>query len=743
MIRLVRRLDSLFRRGQHDAVLDEELQAHLHLAVEDLVADGWSREAAEREARLRLGNARAWRESAVDAWGWRWLHDVTGDLRVATRSLLRQPLFTATSTVSLALGLGANAAVFALAWHTSFGPLPFPDSPRLIRIFESNVGSGRPLTEVSPASTVAWATESTTIDALGIFGGSHLIFPEDDNGEPARYQSLSPGVLAALGTRPILGRIVLTDAERQPDEVLISYEYWQRRFGGDPGVINRLHHFADVASVPDRIIGVMPPGFRFLEPADIWAINPNPRPPIGRGYRSSRQNSVLARVRAGHTIAEATAEIARISENLARDFPDTHAGWTPVVRSLHETVVGDFSTVALLMVTAAGTVFLIGCANVAGLLLMRSISRRRELDMRHALGASRWRIVRLWLCEGVMIATASLTIGLTAASWVINGLSALAPASLPRIDEVTLSPPALLIGVVGFVGIVAVYALAPTLSPFMWSRAGSSGGWSRAVTPSTRGRNVLLAAQASFATVLFAGTVLFTAALLRLNAEPLGFDPSGVLSARIHASFAPNRRPWSEAAEYGRQLEEQVRSQPGVVAAALATAVPFEAPYEPLVYRVDGDPTDTRWNIVAEAASTGYLATLGLTLVEGHWFADQDAFTPEQLTNRSKPGADYSGVVTEATARALWPRESALNKRLIGGGLGAPIRIVGVVRDLKLAGADEVPVFRLFLPWRQVKCRRPARLSCLPRRQKRRPRLQRTSPSSPGHCALVRAFNVG
>ncbi|HUR20155.1 MAG TPA: ADOP family duplicated permease [Vicinamibacterales bacterium] len=672
-------------------------------AVMDALRHGAAQRLEERNRARRAasGSVRP-RKSVLNSVG-----DWAGDLRQSVRTLRHQPAFTLTAIATLTLGIGANAAVFALAWHTSFRALPYPDPDRLIRVFESNPGQNQPLSDVSPASLQAWAQQAKTLEAVGDFSPPRLIFPLDDNGELARYQSLSPGALAALGVRPILGRIVLTDAERQPDEVLISYEYWQRRFGGDPGVINRLHHFADVADDPERIIGVMPQGFQFLSAADIWAINQSyASGRVGRNYRATRQDSMVARVRSGHTVAEARAEIERISADLAREFPDTHTGWTPLVRTLHETVVGRFSTIARLLVAAACAVFFIACTNIAGLLLMRAAGRSQEVALRLALGGTRWRVVRLWLLEGLVVSAVSLAAGIAVARWLVKLLAVLAPASLPRLDQVTISWPVIVVGAIAAVGFVVVYALAPLAAGVMRANRAplKSGEGLRTVSGGGRWRAVLLGTQAALAVILLSGAVLLTAALQRLHAEPLGFEPRGVLSMQVTPHYSgTNRRPWAEAAEYGRMLEERLKAYPGVLQAAVTTGVPLDDNRIPAVFRVDGDFRAQPWGAIEHSASTGYLKTIGLTLVDGRWFTEDDAFTADQLNFGSKVGyADQAAVITESMARTLWPGQSAVGQRLLSlTGDPRPKRVVGVVKDFKFLGANEVPTFRMFIPWRQ------------------------------------------
>jgi putative ABC transport system permease protein len=666
-------------------------------AILDGVRHGIGERIESRQRQLRVSRDASPFARREGRTGGQW----AADLRYALRSLRRQPAFTLTAVATLTLGIGANAAVFALAWHTSFRPLPYPDPDRLIRIFESS--AAQPLAEVSPASLLAWVQRAKSIESIGDFGRSRVIFPLDDNGELARYQSLSPGVFAALGVQPILGRTVVTDAERQSDEVLISFEYWQRRFGGDTGVINRLHHFADVADSPERIIGVMPPGFKFLDEADIWAVNPShPRGPIGARFRSVRQYTPVARVRPGHTIAEATAELAQISADLSKEFPDTHAGWMPRVLTLHESVVGKFGLMATLLVGASAAVFLIACTNVAGLLVMRAAGRKHEVQLRLALGGSRWRIVRLWLFEGLAVSTVSLAAGILVARWLTRALSAAAPASLPRLEQVTISWPTIVVGATGALGFIIVYALAPLAAGVLGSKGtmllGASA--SRTVAGGGRGRGLLLGAQATLAAVLLTGTVLLTSSLQQLRDEPLGFDPSGVVAVRLSPHYPGTRRPWAQSAEYGRLLEERLKAHPAVVDAGVSTAVPLDDHAEPSLYTVPGDPSERRWGAIELAASPGFASTLGLSLTEGRWFTDSDAFSADVLTTSDK--SDQVAVITESMARSIWPGESPLGKRLISvAGDPHPKRIVGVVRDLKFYGANEVPTFRMFLPWRQ------------------------------------------
>jgi predicted permease len=665
-------------------------------ALVDSVRHGFARRLESGRRRRRWSRGSVMRSAG-------WLVDWTGDVRKTVRGLGRQPAFAMAAVATLTLGTGANAAVFALAWHTTFRPLPYRAPEQLVQVFEAHAAMPGRLSEVSPASLRAWAERVEAFEAVGTFGRSRVIFPADDNGAMARYQSLSPGVFAALGVRPLLGRVVLTDADRKPDEVVLSYEYWQRRFGGDPGVIDRLHRFADVGDDPERIIGVMPPGFMFLDRADIWAVNLSySHGTIGRSYRSLRQDSVLARVRPGRTAADAAAEVARVSSELAAEFPDTHAGWTPVVVTLHETVVGKYRAIALLLVAAACAVFLVACTNVAGLLVMRASSRRHEVSLRLALGASRWRVIRLWLFEGLVVAAISLVAGLLVARWLVGVLAAIAPASVPRLDQVVVSWPTIVVGAVAALAFVAVYAAAPLTAGVLAAGRVTTGGTSgtRTVAAGGRGRAVLLAAQSGLAVVLLTGAVLLSTSLQRLYEEPLGFDPSGVLSVRLSPYYAGNRRPWALSADMGRALEERLAQHQAVSHAAVATTIPLEDVSGDQVFRIEGDPSGQHWGAIQQSASPGYLDTLGLTLVEGRWFTRDDAFTADRLLVNDR--TDQVAVITETMARTLWPNESAVGKRLLSV-VGDPNakRIVGVVGDLKFQGANQPASFRLFLPWNQ------------------------------------------
>jgi predicted permease len=330
--------------------------------------------------------------------------------------------------------------------------------------------------------------------------------------------------------------------------------------------------------------------------------------------------------------------------------------------------------------------------------------------MRRALGASRWRIARLWLAEGVLIALASLAVGLTTAYWVAEALRAVAPSSLPRLDQLALSGPAIGLCAAGAAAVALTYALVPLI----WTGGFAHGARrdllahanSRLVNSGRHGRAVLLAGQAGLAAILLTYAVLFSSALERLHSEPLGFDPAGVLTVRLSPPYAGHRDPWPDAAEYGRQLEERLRQQPGVLQAAVATAIPLDEGIDPIgdpqdsgFFVVRGDPTETVWSAIWHSASAGYLETVGLTLTAGRWFDDSDAFTPAELSLRTR--REFVAVVTESMARTLWPDGSAVGQRLVGV-FGGGHRVVGVIRDLKFRGADEPADFRILVPWSEL-----------------------------------------
>jgi hypothetical protein len=288
---------------------------------------------------------------------------------------------------------------------------------------------------------------------------------------------------------------------------------------------------------------------------------------------------------------------------------------------------------ARLLVAAAAAVFFIACTNIAGLLLMRAAGRSQEVRLRLALGGTRWRVVRLWLLEGLVVSAISLVAGIAVARWLVKVLAVLAPASLPRLDQITISWPVILVGALGAIGFIVVYALAPLAAGVMNASrtALKSGEGMRTVSGGDRWRAILLGTQAALAVVLLCGAVLLAAALQRLHDTPLGFDPGGVLTMRVTPHYPGTRRPWAEAAEYGRMLEERLKAYPGVLQAAITTGVPLDDIRIPAVFKVDGDIREQPWGAIEHSASPGYLKTIGLALVDGRWFTEDDAFSAEQL----------------------------------------------------------------------------------------------------------------
>jgi putative ABC transport system permease protein len=327
------------------------------------------------------------------------LRGVRHELWLTLRGLARQPGFTAASIATLALGIGASTAIFSVAYGVSMRPLPYGHPDRLVRLYEANPANGQLEQDVSIGTFHAWREGAASIEAAALFGKSNVRFLSGRDSTPVTLASVSPGFFGVLGVRPIIGDDFKPESSytrfTAADEGIISYAAWQRLLGGRPDVIGQSLVFEGVGD-PDvyRIVGVMPEGFSFGPPVDMWRPSLLVELPIGARIRLWRYDGMIARLRPGASIDQARAELAAISDTLARDYPKSNGGWTVTARSLHDSVVGDFGRATWMLLASVGVVLIVTCLNVGGLLTARAVARRRETAVRVALGAGTLRLLR-------------------------------------------------------------------------------------------------------------------------------------------------------------------------------------------------------------------------------------------------------------------------------------------------------------------------------------------------------------
>ena len=618
------------------------------------------------------------------------------DLRFAARYLLKRPAFTLIAVAALALGLGANTAIFSVVNAVLIRPLPFPASDELVVLWSHNPAETPEREQLSADDFLDWRARSTTLSGMAAWLYWGLSMTGTGEPEDVTVARVSPNMFGILGVQPARGRTFLPEEEQLGREkvVILSHSFWAQRFGSDERIVNRTIH---LDGKPYTVVGVMPPAFQFPDDSDVRMWVPLAFTPSDRRHRTQRMFYVLARRAPGMTMDRVTSELRTITSALAADHPATNKGWTVLVDDAKDVTIGENREPLLVLLGAVGFVLLIACANVANLFLARAADRQREIAVRIALGAERSRVIRQLLAESLLVAAAAGALGLLIAMWGIDLLSRLDPGHLPQWNEIRIDG-----GVLLFTGLAVLFTtfgagLAPAIHASRPDLALSlKEGTTSAMLAGIRARlrHVLVVAEVAMAIVLLVGAGLLIRSFQRLQSVDPGFDPSRLLVATV---FLPDTRYAEDAkqAAFFADLLQRVRSVPGVRSAGAVTALPMEptgidhdipAQFErfPLPVGAD-DEVDFR------IASDGYFATMGIPLVDGREFTVRD-------DARATPVA----IINRVLASRLPAGERAVGQRLLWGDGGSALEIVGVVDGIRHRGLDAQPRPELYVPYQQL-----------------------------------------
>ena len=611
------------------------------------------------------------------------------DFRHAVRVLRKTPVFTLVVIFTLALGIGANTAMFSVVNAVLLQDLPFAEPSRVVDINEYS--NDRP-TAIAPANFVDWRRMARSFEAMAVYR-SRTYNVATGSGEPERLPGAqtSSTYFDVLGVTPILGRaFTRDDAEPGRSTVVISYGLWQRRFGGSD-VVNRTIR---LDGEPFTVVGVMPPGFNFPQEAEFWTAAAYDLPPGGGGDpRENRGGHYLrgvARLQSGVSLEQANAELATITEQLKAQHPDTNTNFTTRATSLQERLVGSARTPLLILLGAVGCVLLIVIANVANLMMARATVRARELAIRAAIGANRRTLIRQLLTESVVMAAAGGVLGVLLAFWGVDLILALEPGEVPRVTPITVDATALMFamalslvtGILFGVG-PAWQASRPHLqSTLKDATRGTTGEGSRQLA-----RMGLVLAEVAISLVLLVGAGLLFRSLTTLLDVPLGFTTSGVMTMQVAPTGESYRAPGHYISYWDRVLES-VRAVPGVKAAALSGSAPMASGMSVLAFQIAGRPElpmhQSPLSHVLEV-SPGYFTTLGIPVLRGREFTAQDAVESPRAV-----------VINEAMARREFHDQEALGQRVAFGpgpdGEQRWLEVVGVVGNVRQYRADEAPV---------------------------------------------------
>ena len=632
------------------------------------------------------------------------------DLRFAVRGLARSPGFTAIAVLTLALGIGANTAIFSVVYSVLLRPLAYAEPEQLISIRAGFSGNG--LKDI-PASQPEYQDYLKEVSALQDLAA---IYPININltglGEPQRIQAavVSDNYFRLLGVEPALGRdfTPADDGGRIGYVIIISHELWRQRFGADPGILGKTVRLDDD---PMTIVGIMPSGFRHVlesgaSPMEVWAPialdNPDPN---FFNQRNARVYDLIGRLRPGRTVKDASAELEVLTTRLRERYPQAYPagqGWHPVAEPLAEQVVGDVRPALLVLLGAVGFVLLIGCANVANLLLARATARQREIAVRTALGGSRTRLVRQLLTESLVLAAVGGGLGLILAAWGASALGRLVALYLPRAGEIELSLPVLgftafliLLTGVGFGLIPALQASRPDLQGVLKDAArGSSAG-----APRTRMRAALVVAEVAIALMLLAGAGLLLRSFQRLMAVEYGFDPQRLLTLQVWLPVPNDNakgRFFTQEQRRGfyQRALAAVRGVPGVRDAALTSRLPLRG-RGGIGFAIEGRPTPADQPLPSaelRMVSPNYFAAMGIPLLAG-----------EGLPELADSASNGKVVVNRTLAEKYWPGEDPIGRRIrIFGPEGPWVSVTGIVGDVRQMGLAEPPREELYLSYKAV-----------------------------------------
>ncbi len=616
------------------------------------------------------------------------------DLRYGFRMMVKNPGSTLVAILALGLGIGANSAIFSVVNAVLLRPLRYKDPSSLMAVWNTKLSRGIFQEQVSPPDYRDWTEEQRVFEQIAALREQPAVLTGAQLPERVETAVISPSAFELLGVKPALGR-TFSSAEAEPgrDRVaLLSYGFWQRRFGGDPGIVGR-NIIVDGSSL--AIIGVMPREFRLLDtPSELWIpYTLDAKELSQRGFRTLR---VIGRLKAGVSRERAAAEMRSISARLEQAYSDTNAGYSTKVVPLREQLLGDIGPTLWTLLGAVVFVLLIACANVANLLLARAGSREKEIALRTALGANPVRLLRQLLTESVLLGLAGGLLGLALAAWGISMLEQIGPSSLPRLDEVTIDWRVLAFTLAVSVLTGIVFGLAPALSSVRYdlnsilktSGRGTTGSRSRA-----RWRNALVVSEIASCVVLLAGAGLLIRSFARLASVDPGFRPDHVLTMQI--ALPETRYSGQKIALFYQQLLARLQALAGMQYAGIARNLPMSGADASLNFVLENRPVESsaeQSRAKYRAASADYFEALGIPRVRGRYFDRTDgAKTPAVV------------IINNTMARRFWPGEDPVGKRMKAGFDGSQwCTIVGIVGDVKHTGLDAATNAEMYYHYLQI-----------------------------------------
>lgn len=699
---LLRKFRALFRSHKLEAEMSEEMRAHLDLQTERNIAAGMNPDEARYLAQRQFGNVASIQEQARDGRGWVWLEQLRQDIRYALRFLRKSPGFTATVVLTLALGIGANSAIFSVVNGVLLKPLAYHEPQRLVTLLHEGKWP------VAPADFLDWRAQNHSFEKMAAAEWWGATLTGTERAEAVPGIRFGEGMFELLGVAPLFGR-TFQPQDFKPDAtrvLVLGYGLWQRRFGGDKNILRRS---VRLGGETYTVVGVMPENFLF---APFWATAAEMAAPLRFASQNPSRNRnslrVFARLKPGVSIEKSQAEMNAICRQLAQAYPETNTGRTVRVESLLDKTVGEVRGSLRLLTGAVVCVLLIACANVANLLLARSSVRRKEMAVRSALGASRGRIIRQLLTESALLAGGGGALGFAFGYFAVTGIklllaagSASVRAHMPRLDDIAMNSTTLFFTLAVVVVTGLVCGLVPTLQSARRAEQDALQEDGRGTTAGRTGkrvRNLLVVAEIALALILLTGAGLLLRSFGQVKAIDPGFEQNGVLSMIVSLEGQPAMVGKKREAFY-REMTEKIGALPGVISASATNHLPLTGDQWACPFTIEGRPlpkAGERSAVIYRVTRVGYFETMKISLSRGRDFSAEDA-------------VDAPGVVmiNEQLARKYWSEKDPVGQRV---SLDDPnegenrkwLTIVGVIRNVRQAGWIREASDEVYVPFAQT-----------------------------------------
>ncbi|HEY6403423.1 MAG TPA: ABC transporter permease [Blastocatellia bacterium] len=716
--RLKTALQSLLRKSQAESELNEELRYHIDQQTEQNIRMGMNPEEARSAARKAFGGVEQAKERSRDARGMRWLEDLWQDLRYGARMLMKNPGFTLVAVITLALGIGANTAIFSVVNGVLLRPLPYDEPERLLFVAEHGSSGGE--MGISYPNFIDWRARNRVFERIGFFNSGGYKLTAGGETENVSAGEVTADLFPALRVNAALGR-VFTDEDDKPGAapvVLLSHGLWQSRFGGNPEVVGK---GITLDGYLYTVIGVAPKEFSFPSGAELW-VSAGLKAAVNFEWRLRGNHPnfyAVARLKPGVTLEQARADLDSIAANLEKQYPETNTGQRARMIPLLENYVRNIRPALRILLGAVSFVLLIACANVASLMLARATARQKEMAVRAALGAGRRRIIRQLLTESILLALLGGGLGLAIGQWSVKIILAISPGTtIPRVGEIRLDNRVLLFTAAVSLLTGIFFGLLPALqaSRHNVQEALKKTGLPPHGAPGHKGRlrSGLLVAQIALTLVLLVGAGLLVRSFQRLRQVAPGFDYENLMTFGIE--WPPRKyTEFEQQIRLYQEVSQRLSTLPGVQSVGLSSLrLPLSAGGWRAGFIVEGEPAlspSQRPIMDASVVDANYFKTMRIPLLRGRWFNEHD--DRSRLTQENTKGMNAvqklvaglrSVIIDEEFARRYWANGDAIGKRIRLGDsdAGAVVTVVGIVGRVKMEGlSDESNRVQGYFPYLQ------------------------------------------